>query len=392
MIRSVCIFLAALPMALLGSCEPVFQGSDGGTTPSDSDASVEVPGDGSVDAGPELRPDAGLEEDGGVPDAGTASVARNGVWLTRNYVAYSSFYAPAVVEDLATRMSSQYEIGRLFVNVDRIGADGRFIDAAPKMSEFLENLAAWESRSGRRFEVYAWVNGSTTGTAAIDLTRPEVRAAVVEECQKLVAPWESGSYVAGTQRPFDGVQIDFEPSGFDQVRFNALLELMDELRTGFAAVGRSDALLSVAAHKLGTGGEYQWSPAFYDAMADRVDVLAAMTYNSGSDDGAAYQTWMRQQVTGVLKALSAPKRPMEVLFGLPSYPPNASHDPAAETIASGADGMRAAIAELESAADPALAFLGGAAVYLHTKGIADDGYARWDTEWWWFGHHWLQRW
>ena len=326
----------------------------------------------------------------------------NGVWLTRNYVEYSSFYDPAVVDELADRMSTQYDVGRWFVNVDRVGADGRFIDVASRTNEFLENLADWERRRGVRFEVYAWVSGSTIGTAALDLTRPEVRAAVVEECQRLVAPSVPGSYVARTARPFDGVQLDFEPSGFDQVRFNALLELMDELRAGLAEVGRADARLSVAAHKLGTGGEYEWSPAFYYAMAPRVDVLAAMTYNSGSPDGASYQAWMGKQVASVLRAVSgrtwtdgshpAPQRPIEVLFGLPAYPSNPNHDPGAESIAFGADGMRAALSELKEAGDPSVPFFGGAAVYLHTKGIADDGYARWDTEWWWFGHHWLQRW
>ncbi len=394
MIRSVCIFVASAPVAFMGACEPGVQ--DGRLEAEDGaiDGSVEEPADAGVDAGTETSLDAGLEVDGGVTgaDAGTVTVARNGVWLTRNYVAYSSFYDPAVVDDLAQRMSSQYEIGRFFVNVDRVGADGRFIDAAPKMSEFLENLADWEARTGKRFEVFAWVSGSTIGTAALDLSRPEIRAAVVEECQRLVSTTVAGSYVSGTKRPFDGVQIDFEPSGFDQVRFNGLLALMDELRNGLAEVGRPDALLSVAAHKLGTGGEYQWSPAFYDAMADRVEVLAAMTYNSGSVDGPAYQAWMHKQVTGVLKAVTAPKRPMEVLFGLPAYPANNSHNPAAETIAFGAEGMRSALEELEQTAAPALTYLGGAAVYLHTKGTADDGYARWDTEWWWFGRHWLQRW
>lgn len=378
MIRLCCISLAVLTAALVGcGQQPV------------------VP-DAGPDAGDQL---GGTGRDGGV--AGTPGP--NGVWLTRNYLAYGSFYDPAVVDDLAERMRNVYDVGYWFLNVDRTGADGRLINPPTHMSDFLNNVASWESRTGGRMQLFAWVNGATAGsTTAMDLTDPTVRRAVIEECQKLVSPSVPGSYVAQTQRPFDGIQIDFEPSGFDEIRFRALVSLMEELRAGLAEVGRSDVLLSVAAHKYGTTNSYQWLQSFYYDMASRVDLLASMTYNSGSATGDDYQAWMRNQLVTVLQGVSgqawndgnhpAPTNGVKVLFGLPAYPAGTYHDVTAETIAFGAEGLRDGIAALKSAQDPSVSYLSGAAVYLHTKGIADDGYARWDTEWWWFGHHWLRRW
>lgn len=405
MIRQLCIFLLAGSALALGACGSWPNVPEKGQeTPANADGGE--PDAGSPDAG---TVDAGMaEEDGGldagVPmDAGVAPVStRNGVWLTRNYVAYSSFYDPAVVNDLALRMHSQYDVGNWFVNVDRLGADGRFVAVAPHINEFLNNLAKWESENGARFRIFAWVNGATTGTSGMDLTDPLVRKMVVKECERMVSPQVDGSYVASTARPFDGVQIDFEPSGFDQVRFDALVTLMDELRAGFAEVGRPDALLSIAAHKLGTTNTYQWSAAFYYEMARHVDVLASMTYNSGSTTPEEYEAWIRDQLENVLGAVSgesfddakhpAPQNGVKVLFGMPAYPASAVHDPNAENVESAAIGLHQGMDALKSTDDPALELLGGGAVYLHTRGIANDSYARWDTEWWWFGHHWLQKW
>lgn len=398
-----------LTAALLGGC-PAPQLPDAGEP--DADVHVQDAGEdagsidgGGVDAG---VPDAGAPDAGELADAGPGFDAGpmpfpdNGVWLTRNYVKYSSFYDPAVVNDLALRMSTQYQVRNWFVNSDRTGSDGRLIEPQVHMVDFLENVHTWEKAHGYHFRIFAWVSGATTGPTAMDLTRPEIRRAVVEECQKLLSPTVPQSYVAGTTRPFDGVQIDFEPSGMDQVRFDALLQLMEELRAGLDEVGRSDALLSFAAHKLGTTNQYQWSPAFYYEMAKRVDVLASMSYNSGSTTGAEYRAWTRNQLQSVLRAVSGqawtdgahppPSRPVTVLFGMPSYPPNASHEPSAENIEYGAQGLRDGINALKLTNDPSLAYLGGGAVYLHTNGINDDNYARWSTEWWWFGHYWLQRW
>jgi hypothetical protein len=177
---------------------------------------------------------------------------------------------------------------------------------------------------------------------------------------------------------------------------------MDELRAGLASVGRSDALLSIAAHKLGTSNSYFWSPSFYYQMAPHVDVLASMTYNSGSLSGADYQAWIRDETTQTLKAVSGqawsdgshppPSNQVEVLFGLPAYPANANHDPASENIQYGALGMKQGMQDLANANDPSTSYLNGAAVYLTTKGVDNDGYARWSTEWFWFGRYWLERW
>ena len=73
--------------------------------------------------------------------------------------------------------------------------------------------------------------------------------------------------------------LDFEPSGADSTRFDNLKLMMDELHSAFTAY--PGKLTSYAAHKYGTANEWWWSPVFYYYMARRVDILAAMTYDSG---------------------------------------------------------------------------------------------------------------
>jgi hypothetical protein len=81
-----------------------------------------------------------------------------------------------------------------------------------------------------------------------------------------------------------------------------------------------------------------------------------------------------------------------VFIGLPAFPPNANHNPAYENIEYGAQGLDAAVTALINANDPAQGYFQGAGVFLHSDGSGSDGYASWNTDWWWFGRYWLAAW
>ncbi|MBV8451447.1 MAG: hypothetical protein JOZ29_04145, partial [Deltaproteobacteria bacterium] len=256
------------------------------------------------------------------------------------------------------------------------------------------------------FKVLAWINGSLTATDAdyIDVGNAATRQAIVDECDKLVSASVAGSYVAGAARTFDGIQIDFEPSGLDSTRFDNLKMLMDDIHNAMSVYPGKLTSFVAPKYKYGTANEWFWSPSFYYFMGRHVDIMAAMTYDSGITTGNPdYQNWMRDQTASILRSVSgkfwnndaghpAPDNDVRVMLGFPAFPANAYHDIAAENIKYAAPGVDAGLNGLASNRDLSRAYFQGAAVFLHTDGTGADHYASKSTDWWWFGHYWLQAW
>jgi hypothetical protein len=190
--------------------------------------------------------------------------ADNGVWLGHAYVTTPSYVAQ--VPALADAMQQHYRVLYWFVNVGTVDSAGHLRGGAAGLRHvvaFLNTLHGWETAHRYQFKVFAWMNGTLTPTAAeaLDVGDAATRQAIVQECHKFLAPTVAGSYVAGAARAFDGVQIDFEPSGLDATRFAQLTTLMEAIRHAFTAY--PGTLTSFAAPKYGTTTQWEWSPAFY---------------------------------------------------------------------------------------------------------------------------------
>ena len=329
----------------------------------------------------------------------------NGVWLGHAYMTAQSYVDK--VPTLAEEMKDNYGVLYWFVNVGKVNSFGRLIGGAGGLSKavaFLNALNDWEASHGHKFKVLAWMNGTLTMTDAnyIDVGNAITRRAIVDECKKLVSTAVAGSYVAGAERSFDGIQIDFEPSGQDSTRFDNLKTLMDDIRGAISAY--SEKLTSFAApkYKSGTPSQWFWSSSFYYFMGRHVDILAAMTYDSEKKPGSLYEDWMRDQTTSILRAVSGkfwdndpdhppPQNSIKVMLGFPAFPANAHHDVEAENIKYAAPGVNAGLRVLEGSGDPSRDYFQGAAVFLHTDGTGKDYFASTSTDWWWFAHYWLQR-
>jgi hypothetical protein len=330
--------------------------------------------------------------------------ADNGVWLGHAYVTTPSYVEK--VPTLADDMQQHYSVVYWFVNVGKVDSTGRVIGGAGGLSQavaFLNTLHSWETSHHYQFKVYAWINGILTPTAAdaLDVGNAATRQTIARECQRFVAPAVAGSYIAGAARAFDGVQIDFEPSGLDTTRFAHLTTLMEDIRQAFTAY--PGKLTSFTPPKYGTRNEWEWSPAFYYDMGHHVDLLAAMTYDADITTGPAYQDWMREQTMRILQAVSgrfwhqdaqhpAPRHGVKVMLGFPAFPANAHHDVNAENIKFAAPGVEAGLQLLRQTGDPSYQYFQGAGVFLHTDGTGGDHYANRATDWWWFGHDWLRAW
>jgi hypothetical protein len=323
---------------------------------------------------------------------------QNATFLSHSYVKYQS--SVDEVPELAARMQNFYMVNYWFTNVGKVDTSGAIVQAQTELAKaaaFLNAVGDYESANSASFSVLAWLNNGDSST--LDLTDATVRSTIAAECAKLVSTTVDGSYIAGASRSFDGILIDIEPAGHNDIYFNALKDLMDEIK---ATIGPGK-LVGFTPPKYGTNGSvWFWSPTYYYYMARHVDILCAMTYDDRVSSGAAYQTWLTSQTTDILSAVSgeywtdgshpAPANGVMVFIGLPAFPQNPNHDPRYENISYGAQGLDAAISALSDAGDAAQRYFQGAAVFLHADGSGNDGYASWSTDWWWFGRYWLGAW
>jgi len=187
--------------------------------------------------------------------------------------------------------------------------------------------------------------------------------------------------------------LDLEPSGDNDTVFNDYKALMDSVKT---AIG-SQKDTAVAAPSYGTNSVWFWSPVYYYYMGGHVDLMTAMTYDSGITNAGAYQSWMTAQTTNILRAVSGEywndtnhppnSYSLKIFTGMPAYPKSAVHYPQAENITNAASGVRAGLTSL--AGNIATNYFYGADVYLQTDGSGTDGYAGWTTDWYDFYYYWL---
>jgi hypothetical protein len=316
----------------------------------------------------------------------------NALWLAHCYT--SSPRCIALLPDLLTRLDQHYGVNTLFLNVGMLDTSGTLASAASglaRLPEFFEALTEHERATGRRYHVVAWINGlldpGTAGALALDVS--QTRANIAAEAVRLVSAAVQGSHVADTVRAFDGVQLDLEPSGPTPARDAGFVDLLQRIRSGWAAAGIEHSDLGIAAHAEGSNSPWRWEAEDFRDIAPLVDHLGIMTYSVGIEDGHAYRSWMEAQTQTILHAVAGGTR---VFMGLPAHGRTAHHEPDAENVRWGAPGVDRAVSTMLNAADPAVAAFAGVAMYLHHDGSADTGYASWSTDYWWLGRHWLGAW
>ena len=113
-------------------------------------------------------------------------------------------------------------------------------------------------------------------------------------------------------------------------------------------------------------GDYKWSGRYYREVADRVDQIAVMTYDSFAPHPALYRLWLRGQVKGIAKNLAASD--VELLFGVSiSRERTLAHRPNAENMSSGLAGICAGLARPTENHPVA-----GVAVYAAWEATQDD--------------------
>jgi hypothetical protein len=145
---------------------------------------------------------------------------------------------------------------------------------------------------------------------------------------------------------FDGVHVDLEPVHSGDADF------LDLLTRAHALTTERDRVLSVSvpqtdpvpgAHLLGallTDHPKWWSSDYLGAVADRVDQVAVMAYDSGMPTKSLFTGYIEEQTR---LALAAVPPSVDLMIGLPAYyESNMNHHGSAETVAAAVRGVRLA--------------------------------------------------
>ncbi|MHB8626333.1 MAG: glycosyl hydrolase family 18 protein [Aggregatilineales bacterium] len=287
---------------------------------------------------------------------------KNGIWLGVEWV--SDPHTDSEITALAHSLA-QHQIRYVFSYVSYLRTDA--LEFNPKFDHAIEFVKAFK-KAEPGINLLAWlgVPMPSLGGAA-DLADPTIR-------QKVTAISAHFVHDLG----FDGIHLDPETvTSGDQ----NLIALLDETRN---AIG-SQAILSLATEKIQPilpdqsffSAHIGWSSQYYRQIAQHVDQIAVMAYDTGLPIEWLYREMVRFQVIGISQAVSGTG--VGVLFGVStSQEATRTHNPSVETIQNGLQGVIDGLNDLDS-------------VPSAVSGISI--YPAWEMDaakWSFYAAHWLQ--
>ncbi len=252
----------------------------------------------------------------------------------------------------------QRQIRSVYVFVSYLKPDGTFTPTFAHAAEFVRTLKT----ASPGLNVQAWLG---LPLHYVNLGNANTRHQIATFCADIIPIG------------FDGVHLDPEPVPDGNA---GVLLLLDEIR---ATVGPTPTL-SLAARRIqllwsGTPlmGPIAWSAGYYRRVAQRVDQLAVMTYDSSLPLPQLYRLWGRFQVIEITRAIEG--FDVDLFFGVPtSEERTLTHWPNAENMTSGLQGVVDGLND----ADARPVAVTGVAIYPYWETDA----AEWAIyEWLWLG-------
>lgn len=213
-------------------------------------------------------------------------------WFSRNRVDKRRFRESQKIQELAELLAS-HGVKYVFPHLCPSNGNGKIEQADPKQTErFLDHF--------KDFKILPWIGG------VLDVhcfpQSPQWRSSFVSSVARLL---QSHPRLAG-------VQLNIEPMPSDHRGFLILLE---ELRRAMP----EDKILSVAAYPPPTRWhphpEVHWEEVYFRQVAQRVDQMAVMMYDSAIRWQKPYQHLMSRWTSDVLSWSGDTK----VLLGIPVY-------------------------------------------------------------------------
>lgn len=259
----------------------------------------------------------------------------NAVWLGIEWV--NEPHHPDEIAALAARLQA-LQMRDAYVYVSYLRPSGQFGPTYDYAASFTQAFKA----AAPTIRLHAWLGlplatkrggplSPVTPAGYVDLSDPEVRRTIATFAVRLC-----------TEAGFDGIHLDPEPVLDDDAD---LLSLLDDVRQSLRLRVGPMAVFSVATPRIWPGwlsdlappGLVAWSATYYRQVANRVDQVALMTYDSVLPLPWLYRQWTRYEVVALSQALDG--LGTDVLIGIPvSQEQTWTHHPSAETMASGLRG------------------------------------------------------
>lgn len=230
---------------------------------------------------------------------------RNGIWLR-----YTWYFGENQDWD---RLSEQFKLGGIRYAYFHV----RFIDRkGPLHFRHPESARRLNKEVGRRnpdVKRIAWIYvGNPKSGGNVDISDPSVRKKMVEEAKWLID--ECG---------FEGIQWDYEICPDEDPHF---LSLLAETRTALPGIHLSAAVPTMYDWPL---KGFSWSPEYVTKVAEHLDQLAVMAYDTGMYLPRMYAGHVRGNIEKFGRAANG----KSVIIGVPTYGPGfLSHNPRAENL------------------------------------------------------------
>ena len=239
----------------------------------------------------------------------------NAVWLEHTWV--GDVHSNGDFDALAAQLERE-QIRYVFAHVGPMESDGSIPNGlAPEALSLTEELHA--RLPG--VKVLAWIGqlevaSGQPETSAVNLSNSHVRAGIVQTALRFVR-----------DKGFDGVHYDIEPITNNN---NHFLDLLTETRAALPA----GTILSISAQKwapnahiadwaYGLGkADAWWTSYYYSKVAEYVDQLVVMAYNTAMPTAGLYTLTVKQETANILNAARQARHTPEVLIGVPTYAGN----------------------------------------------------------------------
>jgi hypothetical protein len=285
----------------------------------------------------------------------------NALWVQHSWV--GDDHTPCDYRRLA-RIARQLGLSDLFLHAGPLRPDGTVADEriryAGQALDALHGLVP-----GVRLQAYlGQVEGARPDSADLDLNDH--------------ANIERTAATAGRmlQLGFDGVHYDIEPVRNGDLRF---VDLYDRTR---ALTRERGAVLSIAVEERLVDPDSGFPPNVQTAsvsddwlrtLADHVDQIGIMTYDSRMKTDADYERWTEYQTRTVADVVADK---VDVLIGVPTDKEFVYYHTAAENAGTGSRGLRRGVAALP----PGRAGRVGGAIFAEWVSTEDD-YRTFEQEW-----------
>lgn len=287
------------------------------------------------------------------------TLSKNAAWIDVDWS--SKPINESAVSELADALAGK-QIKYVFPYTVYLKSDGSFSQSYQYAAQFVSTLR----RFNPDISILAWIgiplkNERSIGVkGSVDLTDQATRKAITNFIATLMK-----------DSRFDGVQLDVETVLNNDPAFLLLLE---ESKNTIGA----DHKLSIASshwvpnsvNSLPLIKDFRWTTDYYKAVAQRVDQIVTMTYDSYAPVPAVYRFWMREQTGGITHSLMESN--VELLMGVSvSREETLAHRSDVETLKNGLAGMCASM--------PKSRAIDGVALYADWD-FAQSDWATWN-EW-----------